>query len=346
MTAKLRAAICGFGRIAAGYADDPLTKKYYRYSTHVQVLAEHPAFHLEAIADVSDTARRIAIDRWGVTKVFASVDEMVDACRPEVLVVATPASARGILSEWPGLRGILMEKPLGLTLEDSSMVVRHFLERGILVQVNLWRRADAVMRKLSGGGLKNDIGEIQAGFGIYGNGLLNNGVHMIDLVRMLAGEVMEVRALASETTSDAGSVSGDVLVPFNLRMASGFDCGFYPVRFMNYRENSLDLWGTRGRIMIGNEGLVIRLWRRAANRAIQGEYEIPFDAPEQIESAAGTALYDMYSNLAEAIWSGAPLCSPAESALKSEHICHLVRKSAHHEGKVIHVIEDKPECRP
>lgn len=328
MTARLKTAICGFGRIAAGYAADPLTQKYFRYSTHVQVLKAHPEFQLEAVADISEPARRSARENWGISSVFATTGEMVAACRPDVLVVATPPAMRSDLSDLPGVRAVILEKPLGIDPGNSATSIRSLRQQGVLVQVNLWRRADPVMQNLSSGRLKESIGDIQAAFGIYGNGLLNNGVHMIDLVRMLAGEVASVRALLPAVKVEAGPVAGDVLVPFQLRMEAGFACCFQPVRFSNYRENSLDLWGTQGRLTIANEGLVIELRRKAANRAIQDEFEVPSDVPEQIESSAGVALYEMYSNLARAVRLGEPLCSPAESALQSEVICHGVRQSA------------------
>ena len=45
--------------------------------------------------------------------------------------------------------------------------------------------------------LNKDIGKIQSAFGLYGNGLNNNGTHLIDWSRMFLGEVNWVQAIAN-----------------------------------------------------------------------------------------------------------------------------------------------------
>ena len=40
-----------------------------------------------------------------------------------------------------------------------------------------------------------NVGKIQTGTIIYGNGLKNNGIHFIDQIRMILGEVSSVQAL-------------------------------------------------------------------------------------------------------------------------------------------------------
>ena len=67
--------------------------------------------------------------------------------------------------------------------------------RNLLVQVNLLRRADECFRELAAGRMVELIGRLQAAQGLYGNGLINNGTHMVDLVRMLFGEVEEAKAV-------------------------------------------------------------------------------------------------------------------------------------------------------
>ena len=57
--------IIGFGNIAANYADDIFMQKWFKYSTHLQVLRDHPDFYLKAIVDKN----RIAMIKSGL-KIF------------------------------------------------------------------------------------------------------------------------------------------------------------------------------------------------------------------------------------------------------------------------------------
>ncbi len=336
-TTPLRTAVIGFGRIGAGYADDPVMARHYRYATHAQVLKAHPAFAWEAVVDVSEEARRAARDAWGIRHVFASVGELAKACDPEVVVLATPPERRWECVEaLPGLRGILVEKPVGTTPEDARRFEEVCARRSLAVQVNYWRRCDPVFRSLAEGGLVEHIGRVQAATGLYGNGLRNNGSHMIDFVRMLLGEVVVVQALGAERDYRK-ALPDDLHVGFCLRLADGLEVVMEPVDFAHYRENSLDLWGDRGRLAIMQEGLGIHRYPRVENRAMQGEREIASDRPEAIASSVGEALYHVYDNLAEALRNRAPLRSPIRSAIVTERVVAAVARSARESGRAIEV---------
>ena len=43
--------------------------------------------------------------------------------------------------------------------------------------------------KLKHGGLQKTLGRIQSVISIYGNGIRNNGIHLIDFSRFLFGEI-------------------------------------------------------------------------------------------------------------------------------------------------------------
>jgi hypothetical protein len=49
--APLKTALVGFGKIAQGYARDPVMAKLMQYTSHSQVLRDHPAFDFCAVVD-------------------------------------------------------------------------------------------------------------------------------------------------------------------------------------------------------------------------------------------------------------------------------------------------------
>jgi predicted dehydrogenase len=159
--------------------------------------------------------------------------------------------------------------------------------------------------------------------------LLNNGSHMIDFVRMLLGEIEAVQAFSGGIPPcPAGPIPGDVNLPFSLRLENNRIVFFSPLRFDYYRENSLDIWGERGRLSIMQEGLGIYYYPLRPNRAIRDEREIASDDPDVLETTVGSALYHLYSNLADALWNGSPLWSPGTSGHKTAIIMEAILRSS------------------
>jgi predicted dehydrogenase len=339
---RLPTVVVGLGKVGAGYAEDPRTARYYPYSTHAQVLADHPAFTWEATVDVSEEALRKVQSRWPVRQAVRSVHELPSSCQPGVVVLSTPPHARlEIVEQFPALRAVLVEKPLGRTPAEGQQFLDHCKRRGIQVQVNLWRRADETFRSLAAGRLVELVGRAQAVFGMYCNGLLNNGTHLIDFVRMLFGEIRSVRA-HPVTVRQEGPIPGDVNVSFSLQLASGLVVSVQPLRSGQYRENGLDIWGEHGRLSIVQEGLGLLLHPRREHRALQGEHEVASDEPQRLPSTVGDAFYHLYSNLAAAVHEGVPLWSPGESALRTACAVDAVLASAQGSGKTIDLVDQAP----
>lgn len=332
--APLRTALFGLGRVGMGYADDPLTAKWLRYSTHAQVLADHPGFEWGAAVDISDEARVRAASRWDVPLLAGSIDELVTEYEPDVAVIATPPGERfAIVEGLPNLKALLVEKPLGRTVAEAEEFLGLCADRNILVQVNLWRRGDELFRELAKGRLAAEIGRPQIASGVYGNGILNNGVHLVDLLALLIGEVERVQALPGRSR-ESGPISGDLDVPFAAELAGGVTAIVLPLDFRRYREVGLDVWGESGRLEILQEGLGVTVYPRAENRSAAGEHEIASDRPMPLSSTLGYAFYNLYTNLSEALRDGAELWSPGAAALRAERVVAAVRRSLV-EGNVV-----------
>ena len=321
---QLRVALVGIGKIGAGYADDPVMARHIRYATHAQVLASHPAFDWVAAVDTDDAARAAARQRWPQLSVAASVQGL----EADVAVLATgPASRLEVLAALPAVRGVIVEKPLGRDAVEARRIVDMCRERGIAVQVCYWRRADHTFRTLAEGGLEQEIGRPQAATVVYGNGLRNNGSHMIDFVRMLIGEIAETWVPPRAAAYREGPLPGDINVPFHLT-AGGVPVAVQPLRFAHYRENALEVWGERGRVSIVQEGLRTRVTSTAPNRAMQGEREVDSDVPRELPATMGDALYNLYSNFADALSGRGPLWSDGESALTTEAVVDEIAAAA------------------
>jgi predicted dehydrogenase len=327
MTA-LRTVLIGCGRIGAGYAADPVMACHYRYVSHAQVLADHPAFAWTAAIDRNRNNAVAVAARWNVPAAGARLEDIPDRATVEAAVLAVPPGERlAALDALPGLRAVLVEKPLGASLAEAESFAAACAARAITVQVNLPRRCDGTHRRLAEGGLARLIGAAQGATLVYGNGLVNNGTHMIDVARMLLGDVAAVGPAAGTTPRHEGPLDGDVNVPFAMRMRSGIPVFALPVAFTHYRENAIDIWGEHGRIALVQEGLRLLVYARAENRAMQGEHELVNDASVAETTTIGVSLRAVYDDLAEAVAGGRTPRSPVGSALATARIVEAVLRA-------------------
>ncbi|MDD5299054.1 MAG: Gfo/Idh/MocA family oxidoreductase [Gallionella sp.] len=318
---RYKTALIGFGRIAAGYADDPSTARCYSYATHAQVLRDHPAFDWLAVVDPSAEARAAASSRWGVPVTVPSLDELPNAAAIEVVVIATPPEARaGLLDRLPSLRAVLVEKPLGVDLAAATAFVEECNKRGIAGAVNFPRRYDPELMLLANGGLVESIGRPQVVFGTYGNGLRNNGSHLIDLVSMLLGPVVDAHPVLEGRCFAEGPIAGDSNFPFNIILQNDLVAAIQPLAFSAYREVSLDIWGERGRMQFLHESLTLLNTPVADNRQLAGARELLYEASTQRSSGLGRALYLAYDNLAAVLRGDANLLCPLENGLSTMRI--------------------------
>jgi len=338
VTQGIKTALIGFGKIAAGYADDPAQSRWYPYATHAQVLRDHPEFEWQGVVDVAAEARKSARERWQVETAECSRD-LTCANEIELAVIATPPENRTeILSAFPKLRAVLVEKPLALTLHEAESFLDACKKRGILVAVNLPRRSDKSLRALAQGGLEQRIGRPMAIFGTYGNGLQNNGSHLVDLVRMLFGEVVEVQSVAHLTPILEGPIPGDTNPAFSLRLDNKHAVMVHPIRFSHYREVGLDIWGERGRLSLLHESLTLIQSPVAPSRALTGANEIVYEAAETSVTSVGYALYEIYENLAATLSGEAKLDCSGETGLGTMRVIDSILRSYAAEGCPIQIV--------
>lgn len=323
---RLNTALVGFGKIAQGYDDDKRMATKLRYMTHLSVLRDHPRFKLVSVAEPLETARQKARTLVSIDDIAADAAELKNADNIEVAVLAIPPGSRvDVMRAFPNLKAVIVEKPIGTTAEEAAEFEHECRSRSLVAQVNIIRRGDEFTRSLAAGELNELVGAIQSVFGIYGNGAHNNGTHMVDLVRMLIGEVDAVHAFG-ETEFSEGPLVGDSNFSFALSLANGKLAQFSPVRFAEYRENGLDIWGTRGRLSYLSGGLTLLHSAVIPHRTQEKEFEVAADLTRILQPTLGTALYNLYTNLAAGI-DGDELLSPVSNAVQTARVIDALFES-------------------
>jgi predicted dehydrogenase len=322
----------GFGQIAVGLGGDKAMARWFPKASHLQCLQADPRFEIVGVADRSPEAQARA---KAVLPEAVVVDDDAVALaplQPEVAVLAIPPPGRlDAIRGLSSLRGIMLEKPLG-GVGARVQFAAECERRNVVVQGHYCRRGDPTLRKLQAGELARRIGSLQTAFALYGNGLRNNGSHLINLITMLLGEIKAVRATTSFMEGAHLPLRGDGHAAFVLDLACGAQVSVQPVDFRHYREIALDIWGTSGRICIAQEGLSIASYPLASNRGLDAEAEIAGDQPEMLPITVGEATPSLYGNLADALAGAADLMSPLSSAQATELALDAIIASAESGG--------------
>jgi predicted dehydrogenase len=250
---------------------------------HFNGYATHPRARLVAAVDVRAELAEAAARRWGAARHYDSVDaaladpevQVVDLCLPHDL--HAPVAIRAAAAH----KHVFVEKPIANTLEEADAMIAAAREGGVLLMVDQTKRYQHRHRQVKELLDAGYVGEPVLVKSAYlqdivpawrsmdprrretywkHDGVISGiGIHALDLMRWLIGEVAEVQAIAStsdlidpaRTTEDsailllrfANGCIGEVTVSYVLRdpvMASNWD--LMPLRIFG-RSGALEMDG-------------------------------------------------------------------------------------------------------
>ncbi len=266
MSAPLRAAVIGLGRMGSTFDDERTSGgAVYLPYCHTPAYLASPHTELVAGADPHDEQRSIYAERWGLEgHVYADYRELLDKEKPDIVSVCTSARPRAEIVETAansGVTAIWAEKPVALTLAQADRMVEVCAANGVTLAVNCARRWNphyASARELI---MAGEIGEVLQVTAYYLCGLSHNGSHGIDAMRFLAADG-NVRWVFGEIESDEAAFGeedpqGNGYLAFD-NGVRGFlrsiECG--PVTGREF-----DVLGTGGRIRVVESNLQFELWK-------------------------------------------------------------------------------------
>lgn len=183
--------------------------------THIAAALAEPGCRLVGIAD-ADAAAREAAPAGDVPR-FADLAPLLDAARPEAVILATPNALHVPQALACLARGlpVLVEKPVADTVADAAALAAAAARAGVPVLVGHHRRHNPIIaraRELVAGGRLGrvltatvlcNLRKPDAYFDVAwrrqkgGGPVLINLIHEIDLLRHLLGEIDGVQALTA-----------------------------------------------------------------------------------------------------------------------------------------------------
>ncbi len=185
--ADYRAAIIGCGPRANGHAEA------FRAAAGVELVAA---------ADLDRERAEQAAAKW-TARAYFDAAELLERERPDIVSIVTKPAGRSDLAclcADHGVRGVIAEKPMAITLEEADRMVAACEAAGTVLtichQMRYSREFEIGKEALA----SSDIGEPYFMRGVcYGN-LMQQGTHVIDMLRWFAedGRIAWVMAQAAD----------------------------------------------------------------------------------------------------------------------------------------------------
>jgi len=277
MGKTFKAAIVGCGRIASEFDDDPMMKKNYGIATHAGAYTDNNEIELIAAADNSKEKLCKFSQRWNVDKLYSNYEEMLHNEKIDVLSICTPNSTHLEIFEKAvdaGIKLIFCEKPISDSLKSADRIVEISRKKDIILLVNHRRRWDGLYQDLKQYICCEELGVIHQVSCYYNAGIANTGVHLFDALRMLFGEVREVTAWYKDFhSSDDPNMDGYMVFEKNMSVA------IQSLAIKNYLIFEIDIYGSKGRLRIENNGFKLRYWSAMESQRYSGLKELVSKEP-------------------------------------------------------------------
>lgn len=325
-----RAAVIGCGWIGGGaIAGD--AQPY----THAGSYRAVDGVTLVAGCDPDEIRLRRFGENWGARHLYHDLTGFLAGERVDLVSVCTPdATHEGIVRqviEAEAARAIICEKPLTCSSTAARDLIELCGSRGVSLYVNYQRRWDpahqAVRQWLEAG----HGGVIRAVQGYYVRGLCHNGVAWINLLRMLAGEVVSVRALPGEIRE----LPGDPTLSAWLELDNGAAATMRGMSRTDYSLFEMDIVGSAGRVILADSGREIRFYQTQGDRDYPGFRRLG-TAEDGLQASLG-ALQDVIREAVTALDREQPSLSSAREAAHDLDIVERIRESAEQQGAIVPV---------
>ncbi|MBF0254452.1 MAG: Gfo/Idh/MocA family oxidoreductase [Candidatus Omnitrophica bacterium] len=320
MKKQLRAAVIGCGRIASLFAAD---KKRRYVATHAQGYLRNPDTRLVAACDI-DAERLAAFGKqWKINRLYTDAKALFAKERPDLVSICTPPASHGGLVQLAarmGVRGIICEKPLSVSLPEARRIVGCVRQKGVHCAVNYTRRYLELFCKVQAMIRRGDLGRIQGVSCYYSAGVFNTGTHLFDYLRMFFGEVDWVWA-----DPNAAGTKADPEISGYLHFKQGFGCTLQSLEVKPYLLFEADIFGTQKRLRMVASSTAAEIWETRDHPMFSGYRELLFK--KRLEGSLAEGIPSLIRDMVRSLRRGqAPACS-AEDGYRSLEIASALCRS-------------------
>ncbi|KXH75696.1 MAG: hypothetical protein AM326_08715 [Candidatus Thorarchaeota archaeon SMTZ-45] len=280
------------------------------------------------------------------TTAFTDFERMLKETEPEGVIIATPTSthasiAQTIATNYNGIKGILIEKPLASTLEDGKKVAEIIKKRNIVTLVSHSEIYNPIVSRAlflietDAIGTPQTIIHDRRGFVAparipsLGDVFEDIGVHDFDIMARISNG--PAKLYAQSNTVGGIHNSGTIMVKFH----SGTEHFFHLSRQYAGRRRYMDVSGTMGVLVLDLFGQIIKVQHLDQAPETRGD---TIQLPERGATIKvyGEPVREALNDFLRCIKTGATPRVSIDDALCALEIVEAARKSAE-SGKVVDI---------
>lgn len=291
--------------------------------THAGAYRVDGRFSFEACIDPNEITRQEFMAYWGISKGFACFDRVESLIgKFDVISICSPTEFHkndvlNAIKLRPKL--IFCEKPVTSNAEDSRLLIEKCRENNILLAINHTRRWDPKIEEL-----KNDLeletrGQLRSVIATYNKGILNNGSHLIDLLRYLFGDLIiemtydKVFDYSEDDPSIPMLLATSDGIPIHCAVGHAGDFALFEVQFIF----------SKGILTMRDGGLSWNVRSLVESNHFAG-YNV-LDKGEDLEGCYKMAMRRAVDNIYRALVTSEKLASDGESAYQAQKMCEKIK---------------------
>lgn len=323
---QLKAALVGCGAMGWEYDNNPPLKGVF---SHAKGVVESRNSQLVALCDPNPKKANTCAKKYQVPAVYQDFSQMLEKESIDYLIVASPTSCHfeqiTQALRQNSIKGVLAEKPLAETLEQTSQLVYLVNEIEKPLVLNYTRRFAPgfhELKKYLNAGL---LGELVSANGFYTKGLAHNGTHWLDLLTWLVGAPETINAsLPSHRKQLSQSISDDWDVSF--QWGQGAKGQLTCLDTSIYSLFEMDLVGQSGRVKILDSGTLIEIFSKQPSPHFSGYEALVFD--KSLDGELGQAVPKCIENMEQILTANASALCSVEDGYNALALCEKAVKNA------------------
>jgi predicted dehydrogenase len=339
----------------------PLTEQHREIGIAIVGTGMVARYHAQAIA-AAPGARLVATSRFDPAKAAAAATEFGAPCETDyakllarrdvdAVCICTPSGAHATQTIAAARAGkhVLVEKPMALTVADADAMIAACATAGVRLGVALQRRTEPAYQAVRSAIEAGSLGELVLGLALIpyhrtqayydsapwrgtwaedgGGALMNQGIHIADLLLWFMGDVEEVQA---RTATMAHSIEVEDDLTASVRFKSGaLGSILATTAAAPGFPHRVEVYGTRGGVQLEAEAVV--RWEGEAAPAVDASLRPGAAAAGAGSSPTGLAPTGHARILADfvaAIREGRPPLVPGEEGRRSLQLVLAVYEAA------------------
>lgn len=260
----MKTALIGCGRIGFILENDPLRHKpctHYGGATAAGMQINYACdINPERLKMFSD------IEKIPANNLFSDYKQLLRKHKPDLVIIATWTESHAPICEEAARNGaslIVLEKPIAHNLKAAQRMIDICSDTKTALIINHERRylnKYKLLKKLITQNIIGDIKTVHASMltaGYRGKSninegggpLLHDGTHLVDILRFLLGDIKSIRGEFQRNNRDSGYEDRATAW---MKTNDGIDIFLEAGGNREYFMFDLDIYGTKGRIVIGN----------------------------------------------------------------------------------------------